>query len=60
MKPLLIDYNFDELNKLLSDQPKFRAKQIFKWLHNGVDFADMTDIPQGLRNSCRKIIARLL
>ena len=49
MKPLLLDYNFDELNKLLSDQPKFRAKQIFKWLHNGVDFADMTDIPQGLR-----------
>lgn len=49
MKPLLLDYSIEELSELLKDQPKFRAKQIFKWLHNGVDFADMTDIPQGFR-----------
>ncbi|HHW90184.1 MAG TPA: 23S rRNA (adenine(2503)-C(2))-methyltransferase RlmN [Clostridiales bacterium] len=49
MKALLADYNIEELNKLFGDQPKFRAKQIFKWLHNGADFADMTDIPQNFR-----------
>ncbi len=31
-------------------QPKYRAAQIFKWLHMGVDFDGMTDIPLSLRN----------
>lgn len=31
-------------------QPKFRAKQIFAWLHRGVtSFSEMSDIPQTLR-----------
>lgn len=31
-------------------QPKFRAKQIFKWLTDGVnDFDEMTDLPSDLR-----------
>ncbi len=31
-------------------QPKFRAAQIFKWLHSGVcDFDEMTNIPKSLR-----------
>ena len=33
-------------------QPKFRAKQIFKWLHQGVkSFDEMTDISKDLRAS---------
>lgn len=49
-------------------QPKFRAAQIFKWLHSGVcDFDEMTNIPKSLREllkeSCYiadvKIVKRL-
>jgi len=42
----------DELKELLADlgQPKFRANQLFKWLHSGItDFDDMTDLPKNLR-----------
>ncbi|HEY8424001.1 MAG TPA: 23S rRNA (adenine(2503)-C(2))-methyltransferase RlmN [Clostridia bacterium] len=49
MKPLLMDYSIEELNNIFKDQPKFRAKQIFRWLHNDADFADMTDVPQSFR-----------
>lgn len=32
-------------------EPKYRAKQIFKWLHQGVtSFDEMTDIPKTLRS----------
>ena len=31
-------------------EPKFRAKQVFTWLHRGVtDFSGMTDLPKSLR-----------
>lgn len=36
-------------------QPRFRAKQIFKWLHSGVcDFDEMTDIPKTLRETLKE------
>lgn len=35
-------------------QPKFRAGQIFKWLHSGVsDFEEMTNIPKNLRETLK-------
>ena len=35
---------------LLAGQPKFRVKQVFAWLHRGVDsFDEMTDLPKDLR-----------
>ncbi len=43
----LKDLSFLELEELLKSigEPKFRAKQIFSWLHKGVeDFSEMTDI----------------
>ena len=46
-----------ELAVMLKDlgQPKFRAGQIFKWLHSGVcDFDLMTDIPLSLRNTLKE------
>lgn len=49
MKQLLTDYNIEELKQLFPNQPSFRAKQIFKWLHNGTDIAGMSDIPQNFR-----------
>lgn len=37
-------------------QKKFRAKQIYEWLHQKLvtDFDDMTNLPQGLRNSLKE------
>lgn len=43
----------DELEEFLTElgQPKFRAVQIFKWLHSGItDFEEMTNIPKTLRD----------
>ncbi|MCL2486250.1 MAG: 23S rRNA (adenine(2503)-C(2))-methyltransferase RlmN, partial [Oscillospiraceae bacterium] len=37
-------------------QPKFRAKQLFKWLHRGVtSFDDMTDMPKEFRAALGEI-----
>ena len=46
-----------ELENYFSDlgQPKFRAGQVFKWLHSGItDFTEMTDIPKTLRETLDK------
>jgi 23S rRNA (adenine2503-C2)-methyltransferase len=32
-------------------QPAYRAKQIFGWLHRGVPFSDMSNLPQSLRDT---------
>lgn len=37
-------------------QPKFRAKQVFHWIHHGaVRFDEMTNVPKALRESLAKI-----
>lgn len=44
--------NLEELGNLINEmgEPKFRAKQIFKWLQSGVSsFDEMTNIPISLR-----------
>lgn len=48
---ILLDYNAEELREVLTQmgQPAFRAGQIIKWLYDGKDFLQMTDIPVGLR-----------
>lgn len=46
-----------ELEEFLSEigQPKFRAKQLFSWLHSGVvDFDLMTNIPKNLREELKE------
>ncbi len=46
-------YDLAELESFLTSlsQPKFRTKQIFKWLHSGIeDFDQMTNIPKSLRD----------
>lgn len=51
-KPCLNDLELPELTALLKEmgQPAFRAKQIYKWLHQklATDFAQMTDQPKTL------------
>ena len=54
----------EELESLLSElqQPKFRAAQIFKWIHDGVqDLDKMTNIPKDLQAelSRKAFIAKL-
>ncbi len=45
-----MDYNQTELAEILAkyNQPKFRAKQLFTWLHRGVGFSGMTNMPKSL------------
>lgn len=48
----LMDMTMEELEQMLSNmgQPKFRAKQIFKWANSGIkSFEDMTNISKQLR-----------
>lgn len=49
--------NLEELSEFLDSlsQPKFRTKQIFKWLQSGVeDFSEMTNIPITLRDTLKE------
>jgi len=52
-RPVLLDMTVEEIGAYLSGmkQPAFRAKQIFTWLHKGVSFADMTNLPKTLREA---------
>ena len=34
--------------------PAFRGKQIFRWIHQGADFGEMTNLSKELRNSLRQ------
>ena len=45
----------DEINTTFSSKEKFRGKQIFRWISNGVEsFSEMTNIPQQLREQLEK------
>ncbi len=47
----LLSMNIPELEAFLAElgEPKFRAKQIFTWMHRGVGIDGMTDISKKLR-----------
>lgn len=47
----LLSMNIPELEEFLSTlgEPKYRAKQIFSWMHRGVGIDGMTDISKKLR-----------
>lgn len=51
MKKCLLDFSFTELENLILDlgEKKFRAGQIFKSLHLGLEFNEMTDISKDFR-----------
>lgn len=38
----------------LMDQPAYRAGQIFSWLHRGVPFTEMTNLPKALRETLQE------
>ena len=45
----------DELEALITappySQPKYRARQIFSWLHRGASIEEMSDLPRSLRDT---------
>ncbi|HOV70043.1 MAG TPA: 23S rRNA (adenine(2503)-C(2))-methyltransferase RlmN, partial [Clostridia bacterium] len=51
MKQNLLGKFPEEIEGLLKElgQPSFRAKQVFEWLHMGVGFPGMTNIPKDVR-----------
>lgn len=50
-KRILLDLTQEELKEYLLGigQPAFRAKQLFGWLHKGMPFARMANLPKELR-----------
>lgn len=50
-KRILLDMTREEMKACLvgMGQPAFRAKQVFTWLHKGIAFADMGNLPASLR-----------
>lgn len=50
-KRILLDMTREELQGYLGElgQPAFRARQIFTWLHRGVPFEGMGNVPAALR-----------
>ena len=47
----LLSMNIPELEEFLTSlgEPKYRAKQVFSWMHRGVGIDGMTDISKKLR-----------
>ncbi len=51
MKDCLLNYGFEQLKNLIvqEGEKSYRAGQIFKALHLGLDFAEMTELPKNFR-----------
>ena len=52
-KPILLDMTLPEMQTYFAElkQPRFRAGQVFKWLHKGTTFDEMTNLPAALREA---------
>lgn len=52
MKKILLDYDLNELKEIVVsfNEKPFRAEQIFKNLHKGYEFSEMTDLSIALRD----------
>ena len=59
IKENLLGYSLDSLEDFFKkiDEPKFRAKQVLKWIHQKgiLDFDEMTDLNKGLRERLKSI-----
>lgn len=52
---IISDYSLEQLNSVVSDlgEPKFRSKQIFRGVHMGKRFEEMTDLKNELREKLK-------
>ena len=57
---ILQDYSISELKQQLSDLqlPNFRFEQIYLWSVNYVDFDEMSNLPESLRETLKKDLKR--
>ena len=46
-----------EITAFFQDQgyPAFRGKQVYEWIHRGVRFEDMSNLPLSMRNALREV-----
>ena len=46
----------DEITKWVTEKgyPGFRGKQIFRWIHQGADFDEMTNLPKDMRDKLKE------
>lgn len=44
----------EELETLLADQPSYRVKQLFDWLHKGAVYDEMTNLPKKIREELKE------
>ena len=53
---IISDYSLEQLSEILTGfgEPKFRARQIFRAVHQGKRFKDMTDLKISLRERLEK------
>lgn len=60
-KPALLQLYPQELSQYLKDigQPSYRADQIFDWLHKGVGFEHMSNLPLALREQLNELAVDL-
>lgn len=57
-KVCLLDLTYDELSSLIEeiDEKPFRAKQVFQWIHKGIEsFDEMSNIPAETRKKLSEI-----
>ena len=49
----LLDYSLDELKVLMKAEgfAPFRGEQVYKWIYQGRDFDEMTNLPKEMRQS---------
>ncbi|MCL2675610.1 MAG: radical SAM protein [Firmicutes bacterium] len=50
---LLADLNIEEMEALLAGTPKYRARQLFKWVSLGATYGEMSDIPLKIRQKLK-------
>lgn len=52
----MLGYTLEELTELLKQmgEKPFRAKQVYSWLHKGVEFEEMRNLPEALREKLRQ------
>ena len=54
MKTDILSLYPEELKTILADQPSYRIKQLFSWLHKGFIFDEMTNLPKSMREDLKE------
>lgn len=50
----ILSLDEDSLANFLENEPSYRVKQVYSWLHKGCAFEEMTNVPKALRERLEK------